>query len=160
MTPIRWSPQAIRDVEAIRDYIAQDSRRYAQLTVDRIITSVERLRAFPQVRSGGARACGSRNPGSHRGAISRRLPVSVWCRRHRHGVSGVEALPEHRVGGGRTKNWSGRSPRRRPWAFAAQFSVMPTFQGRCPQRARGGWVLPFLVVPLSGPIDQDGGNSK
>ena len=48
MTPIRWSPQAVRDVEAIRDYIAQDSRRYAQLTVDRIITSVERLRAFPQ----------------------------------------------------------------------------------------------------------------
>ena len=48
MTPIRWSPQAVRDVEAIRDYIAQDSRRYAQLTVDRIITSVERLRVFPQ----------------------------------------------------------------------------------------------------------------
>ena len=47
MTPIRWSPQAVRDVEAIRDYIAQDSPRYAQLTVDRIITSVERLRAFP-----------------------------------------------------------------------------------------------------------------
>ena len=48
MTPIRWSPQAVRDVEAIRDYIAQDSQRYAQLTVDRIISSVERLRAFPQ----------------------------------------------------------------------------------------------------------------
>lgn len=48
MTPIRWSPQAVRDVESIRDYIAQDSRRYAQLTVDQIITSVERLRAFPQ----------------------------------------------------------------------------------------------------------------
>jgi addiction module RelE/StbE family toxin len=48
VTPIRWSPQAVRDVEAIRDYIAQDSKRYAQLTVDRIITSVERLRAFPQ----------------------------------------------------------------------------------------------------------------
>ena len=49
MTPIRWSPQAVRDVEAIRDYIAQDSQRYAQLTVDRIIASVERLRAFPQL---------------------------------------------------------------------------------------------------------------
>lgn len=48
MTPIRWSPQAVRDVEAIRDYIAQDSQRYAQLTVDRIIAAVERLRAFPQ----------------------------------------------------------------------------------------------------------------
>ncbi|MEO6401675.1 MAG: type II toxin-antitoxin system RelE/ParE family toxin [Vicinamibacteria bacterium] len=48
MTPIRWSPQAVRDVEAIREYIAQDSQRYAQLTVDRIIASVERLGAFPQ----------------------------------------------------------------------------------------------------------------
>ena len=48
MTPIRWSPQAVRDVEAIRDCIAQDSQRYAQLTVDRIISSVERLREFPQ----------------------------------------------------------------------------------------------------------------
>lgn len=43
-----WSPQAVRDVESIREYIAQDSPRYAQLTVDRIITSVDRLRAFPQ----------------------------------------------------------------------------------------------------------------
>lgn len=47
MTPIRWSPQAVRDVEAIRDYIAQDSQRYAQLTVDRIIASLERLRLSP-----------------------------------------------------------------------------------------------------------------
>jgi toxin ParE1/3/4 len=48
VTPIRWSPQAVRDVEGIRDYIAQDSPHYAQLTVDRIIKSVERLRAFPR----------------------------------------------------------------------------------------------------------------
>ena len=48
MTPIKWSPQAIRDVESIRDYIAQDSRRYAELTVGRILASVERLQDFPQ----------------------------------------------------------------------------------------------------------------
>lgn len=48
MTAIKWSPQAVRDVESIRDYIAQDSRRYAELTVGRILASVERLRAFPQ----------------------------------------------------------------------------------------------------------------
>lgn len=41
-------PQAIRDVESIRDYIAQDSPRYAELTVGRILASVERLHAFPQ----------------------------------------------------------------------------------------------------------------
>ena len=48
MTPISWSPQAVRDVESIRDYIARDSRRYAELTVGRILASVERLGAFPQ----------------------------------------------------------------------------------------------------------------
>ena len=35
-------------MESIRDYIALDSRRYAELTVGRIVASVERLRAFPQ----------------------------------------------------------------------------------------------------------------
>jgi toxin ParE1/3/4 len=48
VTKITWSPQAIRDVESIRDYIAQDSPRYAQLTVERILSSVDRLEAFPQ----------------------------------------------------------------------------------------------------------------
>ena len=48
MTPISWSPQALRDVESIRGYIAQDSPRYADLVVGRIIASVERLRAFPE----------------------------------------------------------------------------------------------------------------
>ena len=48
MTTIRWSPQAVRDVESIREYIAHDSQRYADLVVGRIIASVERLRAFPQ----------------------------------------------------------------------------------------------------------------
>jgi toxin ParE1/3/4 len=48
VTPVKWSPQAIRDVESIRDYIAQDSRRYAELTVGRILASIERLQDFPQ----------------------------------------------------------------------------------------------------------------
>jgi toxin ParE1/3/4 len=47
VTPIRWSPQALRDLESIRDYIAQDSPRYAELVVTRIIASVDRLQAFP-----------------------------------------------------------------------------------------------------------------
>jgi addiction module RelE/StbE family toxin len=42
-----WTPQAIADVEAIRDYISRDSRRYATLVVDRIVESVGRLEAFP-----------------------------------------------------------------------------------------------------------------
>jgi toxin ParE1/3/4 len=44
---ISWSPQALRELEAIRDYIAVDSPRYAELVVDRIVAAVERLQAFP-----------------------------------------------------------------------------------------------------------------
>ena len=48
MTQIIWSPRSLRDVESIRDYIAQDSPRIADLVVRRIINSVERLEAFPE----------------------------------------------------------------------------------------------------------------
>jgi plasmid stabilization system protein ParE len=42
-----WSPQSVADVEEIRAYIAADSKLYAQMTVQRIVAAVERLRMFP-----------------------------------------------------------------------------------------------------------------
>jgi addiction module RelE/StbE family toxin len=48
VTPIKWSPQALRDLESIREYIAEDSARYAELVVGRILSSVERLGKFPE----------------------------------------------------------------------------------------------------------------
>jgi len=48
VTQLWWSLQALRDLEAIREYIAVDSPRYADLVVERIIAAVERLRAFPE----------------------------------------------------------------------------------------------------------------
>ena len=45
---IIWSPRSLRDVESIRDYIAQDSPRIADLVVRRIVKSVERLETFPE----------------------------------------------------------------------------------------------------------------
>jgi addiction module RelE/StbE family toxin len=36
------------DLESIRDYIARDSPRYADLVVRRLVAAVERLEAFPQ----------------------------------------------------------------------------------------------------------------
>jgi toxin ParE1/3/4 len=48
VTAITWSPQSLRDLEAIRAYISQDSPRYAALVVQRIVASVERLEAFPE----------------------------------------------------------------------------------------------------------------
>ena len=47
MTRILWSPQSLRDLEAQRAYIAQDSEPYADLTVRRIVTAVDRLEQFP-----------------------------------------------------------------------------------------------------------------
>ena len=48
MTAIFWSPQSLRDLEAIRAYIAQDSTRYADLVIGRIVAGVERLATFPE----------------------------------------------------------------------------------------------------------------
>ena len=48
MTQIIWSPQALRDMEAIRAYMAEDSPRVAELVVGRIVKAVERLEAFPE----------------------------------------------------------------------------------------------------------------
>ena len=48
MTELIWSPQALADVEEIRAYIALDSRSYADLTAQRILAAVERLKAFPE----------------------------------------------------------------------------------------------------------------
>jgi toxin ParE1/3/4 len=45
---IFWSPQALRDLESIRAYIAGDSPAYAALVVERIVDGVERLATFPE----------------------------------------------------------------------------------------------------------------
>lgn len=48
MTPLTWSPEALRDIEGIRNYIRQDSERYADLVVRRLFGAAERLRLFPE----------------------------------------------------------------------------------------------------------------
>jgi plasmid stabilization system protein ParE len=48
VTEIIWSPRSLRDVESIRDYIAEDSPRIAGLVVARIVDTVERLKVFPE----------------------------------------------------------------------------------------------------------------
>ena len=48
MTELLWSPQALRDLEGIRAYIALDSPQYADLIVRQIVAAVERLKAFPE----------------------------------------------------------------------------------------------------------------
>jgi addiction module RelE/StbE family toxin len=48
VTAIIWSPQSVHDLESIRAYIAEDSARYAELVIARIVSSVERLASFPE----------------------------------------------------------------------------------------------------------------
>jgi addiction module RelE/StbE family toxin len=48
VTFVIWSPQAIRDVESIWAFIAQDSPSYAELVARRIVAAVERLQSFPE----------------------------------------------------------------------------------------------------------------
>jgi len=48
VTSLIWSPQSLRDLEAIRAYIAEGSPFYADLVVRRLVAAVERLRAFPE----------------------------------------------------------------------------------------------------------------
>lgn len=48
MIPILWSPQALRDLESVREYIARDSALYADLVVRRIVAGVDRLASFPE----------------------------------------------------------------------------------------------------------------
>ena len=48
MTSVIWSPQSVRDLEAIHAYISDESVRYADLVVGRLVAAVERLQEFPE----------------------------------------------------------------------------------------------------------------
>ena len=48
MARVRWSNQALADLEAIGDFIARDAPSVAQVFVERVFTAVTRLEAFPR----------------------------------------------------------------------------------------------------------------
>jgi plasmid stabilization system protein ParE len=48
VTRIVWAPQAVEDVEAIRAYVARDSRHYADLVVEQIVAAVALLESSPR----------------------------------------------------------------------------------------------------------------
>lgn len=47
MAQIKWSLQALDDIESIADYIGNDSEKYAGFFVHSVIDSVQRLIDFP-----------------------------------------------------------------------------------------------------------------
>lgn len=48
MAEVVWTRPSLQHLHEIREFIARDSERYAQLTVDRIQNTVRRLEEFPQ----------------------------------------------------------------------------------------------------------------
>ena len=49
MARLRWTPQALKDVEAICAYIARDSRNYARIFASQVIEKASALESFPQI---------------------------------------------------------------------------------------------------------------
>lgn len=49
MVRVVWAQPALDDLREVYEFIARDSRRYAQLTVERITDAAGRLAHFPQL---------------------------------------------------------------------------------------------------------------
>ena len=49
MVEVRWTPQAADDLEAITEFIAQDSPQYASLFAVDTVAAIERIGAFPMI---------------------------------------------------------------------------------------------------------------
>jgi addiction module RelE/StbE family toxin len=47
MSPVRWTEQAVADVQAIRRFIERDSPRYGRIVAERLIEATHRLDTFP-----------------------------------------------------------------------------------------------------------------
>ena len=48
MAKIRWTLQALEDVEAIANFIARDSTYYAGIFTTKVFEVIERLKLFPE----------------------------------------------------------------------------------------------------------------
>ena len=46
--PVRWSPKAADQLEAIVEYIARDSQRYAAIFASRVLQLVKDIPAYPE----------------------------------------------------------------------------------------------------------------
>jgi addiction module RelE/StbE family toxin len=46
---VRWSPEAIEDIESIAEYIARDSEHYARAVVAELLSVSRNIREFPLI---------------------------------------------------------------------------------------------------------------
>lgn len=49
MVEVRWTPQAIEDINSIAEYIAKDSLRYAKIQTERFFDTTEILLTKPSI---------------------------------------------------------------------------------------------------------------
>ena len=49
MAKVKWTNVALNDLRAIYDYVAQDSTKYADRLVDKIIEKVDILEQYPKI---------------------------------------------------------------------------------------------------------------
>ncbi len=49
MAKVRWTPQAADDLDAIAEFIGQDSEHYARLFVMDVLQAIERLVDLPRI---------------------------------------------------------------------------------------------------------------
>jgi len=56
---VRWTPTALRDLESLDAYIAEDAPEAAALTVERILSGIEALKRHPEMGRRG-RVAGTR----------------------------------------------------------------------------------------------------
>ena len=49
MAEVRWTPQAADDLEAIAEFISQDSPGYASIFAVDVIEAVDRIGSFPNI---------------------------------------------------------------------------------------------------------------
>lgn len=83
MSRVRWTEQAVGDVQAIRRFIERDSPRYGHIVAERLVEATLRLETFPEsgrivpdLETGG-------RSGVDRWGIPHRLPAA----RRRRGSS-------------------------------------------------------------------------
>jgi toxin ParE1/3/4 len=47
VTVVRWTDQAVQDLQSIREFIERDSPRYGRLVAERLYDATSRIEAFP-----------------------------------------------------------------------------------------------------------------
>lgn len=47
MIPVRWTEQAVGDLQSIREFIERDSPRYGRLVAERLFDGTQRIESFP-----------------------------------------------------------------------------------------------------------------